>query len=132
MKSMRITLAVNPGDVSINRRMIPQYDRHGRPSGRLVLNSAYRSTLDHMALIVRQACIKQGWKTTKKMVRVSVFTRWPGPDGDCGSTEKAAVDALQMGGVVVNDKQCRPITLDAAWNCREPGIDVALEEIADA
>lgn len=131
MKSMRITIAINPGDVSINRRMVPQYVG-SKPTGRLILSSSYRSTLDHMALIVRQACIKQGWKTTKKMLRVSVFTRWPGPDGDCGSTEKAAVDALQMGGVVVNDKQCRPITLDAAWNCREPGIDIELEEVADA
>jgi Holliday junction resolvase RusA-like endonuclease len=127
---MKVEIGINPGDVSINRRMVPEW-RGGKPTGRLVLNSEYRSGVDSMSLQVRQACIKQGWKTSKRTCRAYIFTRWPGPEGDRDSVCKAVLDALQHGTVVVNDKQVIP-TLDASWNSRTPGITVEIEEVTDA
>lgn len=129
---MIIEIDVDPGDVSINRRLVPQHDRKGRPTGRLVKNRHYRSELERMGLIVRQACLRAGWRTTKRRVSVHVFTRWGGPLGDCDATAKAVVDSLQIGGVVANDKQCRPITLDCCWSSKQRGITVTVEEVLDA
>lgn len=130
---MRITLAINPGDLAVNGRLVPRYDpKTKHVTGRLVLSPKFRDALNVATVMVRQAKVKQGWTTSKKMLRVSIFTRWPGPDGDTDAVCKGVIDSLQEGLIVVNDKQCRPITLDAAWNCKEPGIDVELEEIADA
>lgn len=130
MKTMRINLAVNPGDVSVNRRFAPQFDR-GKPTGRIILSSTYRSEVDALAMQVRQACIKQGWKTSKKACHARIFTRWPGPNGDRDACCKAVLDALEKGSAVVNDRQVIP-TLDAAWNCKDAGIEVVLEEVSDA
>lgn len=127
---MKIDLAVDPGDVSVNRRFVPQFDR-GKPTGRIILSSAYRSEVAAMALQVRQACIKRGWKTSKRTCTVTIVTRWPGPNGDRDSTCKAVLDALQEGGAVVNDRQLIP-TLDAQWNCRNPGIELEITEVLDA
>ena len=85
-----------------------------------------------MALPIRQACIKQGWKQTKKMCRVVVITRWPGPNGDRDATCKAVLDAFEKAGAVVNDKQIIPGPLDAVWNCRNPGIEVTITKESDA
>ncbi|MBK6671624.1 MAG: hypothetical protein IPG46_18940, partial [Actinobacteria bacterium] len=46
---MRFVLDINPGDVSNNRRHIPEYDRRGRPTGRLILSSEYREGLRSMS-----------------------------------------------------------------------------------
>lgn len=129
---MKFTIDIDPGSISVNRRLIPQY-KGKRPTGRLVLSSNYRLGLDLMALQVRQACVEHGWTMSKRQCRVSIFTRWPGPSGDAGSTEKAVCDALQLGLAVANDKLCRPLMIDCAWNCpKSRGIDVELEEVSDA
>jgi Holliday junction resolvase RusA-like endonuclease len=127
---MKIRLNINPGDISINRRMIPEW-RNGKPTGRLVLNSSYRAGVDSMSLQVRQACLKQRWKTSKKTCQVRIMTRWPGPEGDRDSTCKAVLDALQHGTAVVNDKQCIPGPLDATWLSRDPGVDVEIDEVME-
>jgi Holliday junction resolvase RusA-like endonuclease len=131
MKSMRIDIAVNPGDVSINKRFVPQWDR-GKPTGRLILNPAYRSEVDVMRVQILQAMRKQGWKQSKRTCRVVVLTRWPGPNGDRDATCKAVLDAFEKAGAVVNDKQIIPGPLDAAWNCKNPGIEVTITEESDA
>jgi Holliday junction resolvase RusA-like endonuclease len=127
---MRVDLEVDPGEVSVNRRLVPQY-QGGKPTGRLILSSSFRSEVAALALQVRQACIKQGWRTSKKTCRAYIFTRWPGPNGDRDAVCKAILDALQEGSAVVNDKQVIP-TLDASWNSRTPGITVEIEEVTDA
>lgn len=129
---MKFTIDIDPGSISVNGRLIPQYIGT-RPTGRLVLSPDYRLGLDLMSLQVRQACIEHGWKTSTRQCRVSIFTRWPGPSGDAGSTEKAVCDALQLGLAVANDKLCRPLVIDCTWNCHKSrGIEVEIEELSDA
>lgn len=129
MTTLRIRLEVEPGDVAVNQRLIPQYDRSGKPTGRLVKSSRYRSGLGYMALQVRQAVARHGWRQRKGQVRVEIVTHWPGKDGDCDATCKAVVDALADGLAVVNDRQCRPILLDCDHNNRTGSIDVELVEV---
>lgn len=127
---MRIRLSIPPGELAVNGRHIPQF-LQGKPTGRIISSSTYRAALDHATLLVRQACIRAGWKTTRKQCRVTIVTHWPTSAGDRDSVCKAVCDSLQHGGVVVNDKQCGPIVLDATWRSREPGVDVEIEELPE-
>ena len=103
---MRFVLEINPGDVSNNRRHIPEYDRRRRPTGRLILSSEYREGLRSMSLQVMSQRNKMRARTIAKpaFVRVSIVTYWPTWQGDVDATSKASLDALQHGGVVARAK----------------------------
>jgi Holliday junction resolvase RusA-like endonuclease len=128
---MKIHFAINPGDLAVNGRHVPQYDRHGKSTGRIISSRTYRAALEEAILIVRQERIRHMWHTTKRQCSVSIITHWPTGHGDRDSTCKAICDALQHGGLVVNDKQCGPITLDATWRAVEPGVDVEIVEMLE-
>ncbi len=124
--SIRLVLRVNPGDVSNNRRHVPEYDRRRRPTGRLILSREYRSGLDEMALQVASQRHAEGWTTVRKpsFVTVSIVTYWPTWQGDVDATSKASIDALQLGGIVENDRQCLPVTLSRAVDKDSPRIEI--------
>lgn len=123
---MRFVLDINPGDVSSNRRHIPEYDRRRRPTGRLILSSEYRAGLRSMSLQVKSQRNKMRARTIAKpaFVRVSIVTYWPTWQGDVDATSKASIDALQLGGVVENDRQCMPVTLSRATDPSRPRIEI--------
>ncbi len=115
---LRIVIIVNPGDVRTNGKYIIA-------RGRLALNKTYRSARDDMALQVRQACVKQRWKTVQlpTPVHVEMTTYWP-RTGDCDSTVKATVDSLQLGGALGNDSQVETIIAHRKFDKVHPRIEV--------
>lgn len=124
--SILLVLHVNPGDVSNNRRHVPEYDRRRRPTGRLILSREYRSGLDSMSTQVESQRHARGWSTIRKpsIVSVSIVTYWPTWQGDVDATSKASIDALQLGGIVENDRQCLPVTLNRAVDKDSPRIEI--------
>lgn len=123
---MRFILDINPGDVSNNSRLIPEYDRLRRPTGRLIDSPEYRAGLQSMALQVASQRHQHGWRTVRKpaLVSVSIVTYWPTWNGDVDATSKACLDALEQGGVVENDRQCLPVTMTRGIDKARPRIEI--------
>ena len=128
---MKIVLDVNPGDVAINRKIVPAHDRQGRPTGRLCNSKRYTAGVDEMILQIRQACVHYNWRTRMRPSRclVYIMTYWRGPNGDADSTCKAVLDALAHGGAVENDRQLKP-SADCRHNSRPARIEVEIVDCA--
>lgn len=121
----RFVLDVRPGDVSNNSRLVPQQIR-GRYTGRLVDSTEYRDGLRVMALQVRSDMNARGLERIEGPVEVWVTTYWPTEAGDVDATSKAALDCLQQAGLIVNDRQCRPVHLDRAKDPDRPRIEIVV------
>lgn len=118
----KFSLIVNPGDVSNNSRLIPQKLR-GRYTGRLVDSADYRDGLRMMAGQV--AFLRKG-VLLKEEVAVSVVTYWPTAKGDVEATSKAALDALQHGGFLDNDRKVRWMRMTRGVDKQNPRIDITI------
>ena len=129
MARLCITLDIPPGDLAINRRLVPQHNRHRQPTGRLILRKSYRAALEEAALVVRQACIRNAWPIATSNVCVTVVTHWRTARGDAEATTKAVCDALEQGGCVANDKLCKPLVIDAVHGDKRPRIEITVEAI---
>lgn len=112
-------LDVRPGDVSNNSRMIP---RHGR----LVDSPQYRAGLTAMALQVSMICAAQKWRKTEAPVVVDVVTLWPTHAGDVEATSKAALDCLEKGGLLKNDRQVVRVTYERGIDKARPGLVITV------
>ena len=121
---MILTLAIDPG-------LIKNNDRYTIAHGRLILSGAYRSGCEHCALMVRQACIVQQWRTTERPVRVVMTTWWPTRRGDVDATSKAVLDSLQNGGAIANDAQVVELVARKGVDKDRPRIEVEIFELED-
>lgn len=122
---MTITLDIDPGQLRINSR----YQIAG---GRLVLATRYRQGVELARLQVRQACIKSGWRTSSKPVRVSMTTFWRTAHGDVDSVSKAVLDSLTRGLAIDDDGQVVELVARKAVDSTSPRIELEIEELSDA
>lgn len=92
MTALDITIPVPPGEVAINRRYAKDFR----------LAKRWRAGRDEIVLRLRQA-----WRSAPidGPVRVEVHAHWPTARGDIDAPLKAALDALEHAGVIINDQQ---------------------------
>jgi hypothetical protein len=87
--------------VSSNRRLIP-----GGARRKWRLNPRYAVFEKALTFTLVTARIRQRWQITSKAVDVLLEVELP-TLMDPEAVQKACLDALQLAGVVVNDRQCR-------------------------
>lgn len=122
---LEATIRIPPGLLAINDKYeVAPIRRKGKATRyEIRLKSSFRAALYEAIVFVRQAVANSGWQT-RECAAASVTTYWPGDvgHGDVDATIKAALDSLEGGGVVTNDRVIRPVWLDAAYNSESPRI----------
>ena len=132
---LEATIRMPPGLLAINDKFeVAPIRRKGKaPRYEIRLKSSFRAAIHEAIIFVRQAVVSSGWQM-RGSAAAWVMTHWPGDEeeGDVDATIKAALDALEGGGVVSNDKVIRPVWLDARYNSVQPGIRIRVYPNAGA
>lgn len=128
MATITITLPIEPGRLASNKRLVPQYDRSRRPTGRLINSDTYRAALYEASLAVRQACILAGWRMRTTPVVVDVTTYCGKRRLDRDSTCKGAQDALAAGLAIENDDMVNDGRVRRVLNDPNPRIVVTVTD----
>jgi len=116
---MRFRFDIDPAQVSANPRHF-----HASSARRL-----YQKGLDEMRLSVASERNRRGWPMLEGKVRVIVETHVLDERGvDCDSVLKAALDSLQLGGALKNDRQVSEIVARRIVD-GSSRIDVQVEEL---
>lgn len=128
---LRFTLPIPPGKLAINRRYEPQVRRRRDGSTHLTVGTTGSSeaAFDEAVFCVRQAVASQAWKTRESFVDVTIVSMWPEEKGDLDSPCKMVLDALQAGGVVINDRLVASATLMRVWLAPPGEIVVTVKDV---
>ena len=132
---LEVTIRMPPGLLAINDKYeVAPIRRKGKATRyEIRLKSSFRAAINEAIVFVRQAVVRSGWQT-RGAAAAWVTTHWPGDvgEGDVDATIKAALDSLEGGGVVTNDRVIRPVWLDAAYNAESPRIVIRVYPNAGA
>jgi Holliday junction resolvase RusA-like endonuclease len=110
--------------VSANRRLAP-----GR-GGRLYRTAEYTAFLKSLAVTFQAEASRQRWVTTKVPVAVEIRVWLPARmDGE--AVQKPVLDALQLAGVVENDRQCRDVRVRHMGTEQESRIEIVVQPLTD-
>ena len=116
---MLFSFPIPPGLLSTNAKFIA-----GAP--RPTCTRSFNLAKQEVALLTRDAMNRHGWRTLTGPVTALVVCSWENEKGgDYNCSEKGIVDAVVLGGALLNDKQIRVCTLLRHVGA-EPGITVAL------
>jgi Holliday junction resolvase RusA-like endonuclease len=110
--------------VSANRRLAP-----GR-GGRLYRTADYTAFLKSLAVTFQAAKMLQGWETTRDDVAVEIRA-WLPAQMDGEAVQKPVLDALQLAGVVENDRQCRDVRVRHMGTGAVSRIEIVLKPLTD-
>ncbi len=134
MATLRITIPISPGLLAINRKHEPHVRRRrdGQEYAAIGNTDRFSAAFDEAVLHVRQAVVREGWKTRESLVNVTILAMWPHEKGDIDACAKAVCDALEAGGVVTNDRLVASATLTRVWLAPPGEIVVTVEDVESA
>lgn len=126
MATITITLPIEPGRLAINRKSALRY---GKGNKKVIGNSdGYTAAVDEATLHVRQAVVRERWRTRGMPVHVLIHAYWPSARGDLDAVAKGVLDSLQHGLAVTDDKLVSECLLRRSWSCSRPRIEVTVTD----
>ena len=110
--------------VSANRRLAP-----GK-GGRFYRAADYTSFLKSLAVTFQAEASRQRWVTTKVPVAVEICA-WLPAQMDGEAVQKPVLDALELAGVVVNDRQCSDVRMRKMGVCPVSRIEIVVRPLTE-
>jgi Holliday junction resolvase RusA-like endonuclease len=130
---LRAVIPGDPGPAKVNTRSTPIRRATGATA---ILSAPYRRWRDIAVLELRAATRGRLDLPHAGLVRVELLTAWPrkhasGPlkgvaFGDVDATGKAALDALEVAGVLYSDAQVIELIARKVWDRANPRIEIVV------
>lgn len=95
----------------------------------MVKSAVYRQSRKLVAGELREAAENVGWpRNFRGEIRVRIEAYWPGTLGDVDAPIKGVLDALQLAGVVLDDKQVCHVSCERMRDAQNPRLVVHVAE----